>query len=188
MVENVLYIPRLRRKSRINLWIFSGVFSVCRLVWLFVLAPRLLSGGSPRTASQGLMIQSTEPRRRCPAGRARGFNRTTITLVTERYYERTCHCPKVSHRSNRQARQLLLVYVRTLQRSALLRWLAQGNDVFTHEGGHHRGEEGGVVRLQTFQERAVLRRITLENLERRRGRGYSRQFWLFNFLRRSKCR
>ncbi len=58
--KNVLYIHHLRRKSHINLWTRSGVFLACLSAWHFVLARRLLSGGSPKTASPDLMTRNTK--------------------------------------------------------------------------------------------------------------------------------
>ena len=57
-----------------------------------------------------------------------------------------------------EAGHVLVVRLRTFKRPAVLRRLAQGHRPRAEEGGDHRGQNGRLVRLQAFAERAVLRR------------------------------
>jgi hypothetical protein len=79
-------------------------------------------------------------------------------------YARTHHRPKIAARAEGQTRFLLVVRLRRLEDPAVLRRLTQRHRLGAEEGGHHRGKDGGLVRLQAHQERAVLRRSTFPNL------------------------
>ncbi len=73
-------------------------------------------------------------------------------------YARTSHCPKISVCSTHGTRHVLVVRLRPVQEPAVLRRLAQRHRVHTEKSGHYRGQNRRVVRVQAFEERAVLRR------------------------------
>ena len=57
------------------------------------------------------------------------------------------------------SRALLVVRLRPLGGTAVLRWVAQRHQPSTDQGGNHRGQDGRLVRLQTFRHNRVLRRL-----------------------------
>ncbi len=65
---------------------------------------------------------------------------------------------KISLRSSGRARHVLVVCLRSFKIAAVLRRLAQRHGVHTETSGSYRGPDCGMVRLQAFAKRAVLRR------------------------------
>src|SRR4030095_1550146 len=65
----------------------------------------------------------------------------------------------------------------TFEEPAVLRRLAQRNGTRAKEDGDYRSKNGGLVRVQTFGDNAVLRRNALENVTSVECQGVERCFW-----------
>ena len=76
----------------------------------------------------------------------------------ENNYARTSHCPKISVCSKDGGRHALVVRVRPVKEPAVLRRFAQRHRFHAETGGHCRSQNRCVVRVQAFEERAILRR------------------------------
>jgi len=71
-------------------------------------------------------------------------------------YERTYRFSKMSDGAKGRGRDVLVVRLRPLQKPAVLRWFAQGHDLWAEEDRDRRGKDGGVVRVQALKDVSVL--------------------------------
>lgn len=77
----------------------------------------------------------------------------------KRTNERTNRFPKISICPKDRARFVLVVRVWTVKVAAFLRWFAQGDRPFARQSRRRRTGNGGLVRVQTLEEQAILRRF-----------------------------
>jgi hypothetical protein len=70
---------------------------------------------------------------------------------------RTRYLPEIAYRPESGAGHVLVVRLWPIKEPAILRWFARGNRTATEAGRNHSSQNGRLVRVQAFQEHAVLR-------------------------------
>jgi hypothetical protein len=77
-------------------------------------------------------------------------------LQKPHFYERTYRLSKISDGAKSGAWDVLVVCLRPLEEPAVLRWFAQGHDLWAEEDLDQRGQNRGVVRVQALKGVSVL--------------------------------